>query len=748
MRKRVCVFLAVLVSSIASAQQVDLKLPALADETTLAVSMSSLARQVIAVYRESDRARYLANLLRLQIVAGEYASAAATMALLNEFAGAANTGPLVERLTPLAVYAQAKARQVDTQLSFEAAYKQSFSELCGRMDDRTAVRVLYWFVANLNLARQELKASLDQQKSKDRIALADALDLVSKYLFAESYGSSMPMIDSLVAQDDARRYIADDVLIRTVDGAGISAQIVRSRSTSAPLPALLELTIYTYEQHFAKESAAHGYVGVTAYSRGKRSSQDAIMPFEHDGNDARAVIDWITKQPWSDGRVAMYGGSYSGFTQWAAAKRLPAALKAIATSATVVPGIDVPMQGNIFVSFIYPWIPYVTNTKLLDDATYGDRARWSSLDKSWYTSGQSYRSLDRIDGTPNPIFHKWLDHPSYDRYWQKMIPYREDFAGINIPVLATTGYDDGGQIGVLYYLAEHYKYNPRADHTLLVGPYHHTAMQTGPFPVLRGYPIDPVARIDLRRLRYQWFDHVLKGGPKPTLLKDKINYEVMGANEWKHAPSLHAMANGSLRFYLTRAADSYRLSEHEPSRKAFIEQAIDFTDRSDADYAPATTIIRKTLDTRSGIAFVSEPLQQSIEVSGLFSAQLDFIANKKDMDIKLALYEQMPSGEYFELSQHMFRASYARDRSQRHLLVPGIRQRLNLTSHNITSRKFQAGSRIAMVLSINKQADRQINYGTGKDVSSESIKDAKAPLLVKWYGASFVDIPIWKETAR
>ena len=60
-----------------------------------------------------------------------------------------------------------------------------------------------------------------------------------------------------------------------------------------------------------------------------------------------------------------------------------------------------------------------------------------------------------------------------------------------------------------------------------------------------------MAQIDLGELRYQWFDHIFKGAPKPALLQDKVNYEVMGANTWKHAPSLAAMSDQTLRFYLS-----------------------------------------------------------------------------------------------------------------------------------------------------------------------------------------------------
>lgn len=58
----------------------------------------------------------------------------------------------------------------------------------------------------------------------------------------------------------------------------------------------------------------------------------------------------------------------------------------------------------------------------------------------------------------------------------------------------------------------------------------------------------------------------------------------------------------------------------------------------------------------------------------------------------MALYELMPNGEYFQLSYYTSRASYAKDRSHRQLLVLGKRQQLASKSGQLTSRKFQRGS--------------------------------------------------------
>jgi hypothetical protein len=67
---------------------------------------------------------------------------------------------------------------------------------------------------------------------------------------------------------------------------------------------------------------------------------------------------------------------------------------------------------------------------------------------------------------------------------------------------------------------------------------------------------------------------------------------------------------------------------------------------------------------------------------------------------------------------------------------------LGFRSERLTSRRLQAGSRLVMVLGINKRPDQQINYGTGQDVSDESIADATSALKIRWYGSSYIDIPV------
>jgi uncharacterized protein len=83
------------------------------------------------------------------------------------------------------------------------------------------------------------------------------------------------------ARDLARYDVDDHVLIRTADGATLSATVVRPKGSAARLPALLTLDIYTdaaaYVQR-CEDAVDHGYVGVIADTRGKRLSPDPIVP--------------------------------------------------------------------------------------------------------------------------------------------------------------------------------------------------------------------------------------------------------------------------------------------------------------------------------------------------------------------------------------------------------------------------------------------------------------------------------------
>lgn len=551
---------------------------------------------------------------------------------------------------------------------------------------------------------------------------------------------------SLTLPDTANYHIADSVLIKAPNGITLSAVVVRKKGAPLKQPTALMYFIYSDTERSLKEakySADHGYVGIVADARGKRLSPDDPVPYEHEAKDVNSVIDWIVQQPWSDGRVAMYGGSYSGFAQWAATKHLHPALKTIVPYVAAIPGLGLPMENNIFLLANYQWPFYVTNNKYTDEAVNDDGTRWRNMRMKWWESGKAYNKVDSLDGTPNPWFQKWLSHPDYDAYWQSMVPYKQEFSKVNIPVLSITGYYDDGQVSALEYLREHYKYLPSAEHYLIIGPYDHFGAQKGGVPNLRGYQVDPLALINTREITFQWMDYILKGGKKPELLKDKINFEVMGANIWRHVPSIDQMETSKIRFYLEKSGAVYQLSSLKPVKGQFMAQSVDLADRKTAnnDYYP-DPIIKDEIDKSNGLFFLSKPFDAAVSVSGLLEGELKAIINKKDMDIGLSLHELTPEGQYFQLSYFLGRASYAHDSSQRKLLRPGKEETIPFYRSRVFSRQLKKGSRLLLVLNIDKNPFAQINYGTGKEVSQESIKNAGTPLQIRWSTQSFIELGI------
>ncbi len=535
-------------------------------------------------------------------------------------------------------------------------------------------------------------------------------------------------------QNDSSYIIQDSVIIPTKSGIDISAIIVRKKTDTIPLPAILFYTTYFQDENdaiFGKKSADSDYVGIVAYARGIRTDLKNYAPYEHEGKDIYDIIDWISKQPWCDGTVGMYGGSYTGYSQWATVKNIHPALKTIVPQVAVMPGYDVPMENNVQMNLGLYWS---------HDNIYKKEPLRRSLPFEWFENGIAFKNMDSLAGYKNPIFQKWLSHPDYDSYWQSMVPTPEEYAKINIPILTTTGYYDGSQIAAINYFKLHNKYNKNADHYLVIGPYDHWGAQRRPAKNLMAYEIDSVANVNMMRLAYDWMDYILKGKPKPEILKDQVNYQVMGTNQWKHAPSLQKINNDTLTFYLDHTA----LTNYKPKKEAFEKQGVDFKDRESQNNYFTPQIVFDSLDVSNGLSFKTLPFEKDFLMNGSFTGNLFATINKKDMDVSLALYELMSNGNYFFLTRYVGRASYAKDHTKRQLLQPNKKESIPFSNTRFVSKKINKGSRLVILLNINKHPFEIINYGSGNPVSEETIKDADKPLQIKWHNDSYIKVPVWK----
>ncbi len=137
-----------------------------------------------------------------------------------------------------------------------------------------------------------------------------------------------------------------------------------------------------------------------------------------------------------------------------------------------------------------------------------------------------------------------------------------------------------------------------------------------------------------------------------------------------------------------------------------------------------------------------------VGAAGLFRGRFAVTTNKRDFDLAVDFYERRADGHYLPLASYLGRSSYMADRSRRRLLSPGRTNILAFQSQTLTARLLVPGSRIVAIVGVPKRPDVQINYGTGNDVSDESIADAKTPLRIRWLPGSYLNLRIRSSEAK
>ena len=102
-----------------------------------------------------------------------------------------------------------------------------------------------------------------------------------------------------------------------------------------------------------------GYVYVYQDVRGRHESEGRWEPFRDDIEDGYDTVEWAAKQPWSNGKVGMDGGSYLGQVQWRAAQAAPPHLVAIfpRVASTSIYHDWITVNGGWRLAFNFGWGP-------------------------------------------------------------------------------------------------------------------------------------------------------------------------------------------------------------------------------------------------------------------------------------------------------------------------------------------------------------------------------------------------------
>jgi predicted acyl esterase len=253
----------------------------------------------------------------------------------------------------------------------------------------------------------------------------------------------------------------------------------------------------------------------------------------------------------------MWGGSYAGFDQWATAKEFPPHLTTIVPAAAAHPGLDYPSAQNVGLTYDMQWYT-LTSGHAAQDHLFADQKFWRTKFLDAYKKHIPFKSLDSFVGNPSLNFQRILKHPLVDAYYDAMVPTREQFQKITLPILTITAQYDGDELGALSYYRDHLANaspEARAKHFLIIGPWDHAGTRT-PTDEVAGIKFGPAAVVDLNDLHRRWYDWTMKNGPRPEFLKNQVAYYLLapgnsGANgEWKYADTLETLVANPQSFIL------------------------------------------------------------------------------------------------------------------------------------------------------------------------------------------------------
>jgi uncharacterized protein len=488
--------------------------------------------------------------------------------------------------------------------------------------------------------------------------------------------------DELVLQVDVQTGVG----VPMRDGVQLATDIYRPVGVERA-PVILIRTPYKKEVNElqARFYARRGYVCAVQDVRGRYSSPGVWEPFVHEAHDGYDAIEWLARQPISNGKVGMIGGSYLGFVQWAAAAERPPHLVTIIPNVSPTdPFYNIPYEYGVFMLWSLWWADVVESDACSDVTGAGLQM---IRDKKFR---KLFGALPVIDldvavlGKQNRYWREWIEHPTFDSYWAPS-SFLDKLAGVNIPVFHQSGWFDGDGIGTkLNYLRM--VSHGHTHQKLTLGPWGHTDTATR---MVRERDFSESAIIDLQRDYLRWFDYWLRGIQNGVENEPLVNVFVMGANEWLHGQAypleetrfekLYLAGDGQLSFDPPPAEsrpDSYVYDPGDPTPWLEFYQESEEDEkrvRSSEERKKEAVEQHARLAAERGdiLVYQTEPFTEPVTFAGLVSAVLYASSSARDTDWFVTLSEVEKEGKIFQLVQGRIRARFRDSLAAPEPLVPG-----------------------------------------------------------------------------
>ena len=552
------------------------------------------------------------------------------------------------------------------------------------------------------------------------------------------------------------------VAIRMRDGVTLYADVYRPVGDGR-FPVLISRTPYSTERFPTAYDAAvyfaqRGYVYVFQDVRGRHESEGTWMPFFSNEKDGYDTIEWAAKQKWSDGRVAMQGGSYLGQNQWRAAQAAPPALVTIfpMVASTSIYHDWMTLNGGWRLSFNFGWGPVRQESRIMQNP--GPHTI-DGLHAIHYDDVQKHLPLNTMQqrvGRHAKFYDDWLAHPDYDDHW-KPLNAEEVFDKITIPVHTFGGWFDIFSQGTLRgYVGMSHKggsEKARKGSNLVIGPWGH-----GPSQKFGAIDFGPTANVDPLPLQLRWYDYWLKGIDNGLASEPPVKLFVMGRNQWAYEREYPIARTQYRPFYFNSngqantAAGDGRLSWTKPAD-------VSIADRFKYDPAnPVPTLggnnccgtptptgpqDQRPIEKRPDVlVYTSDVLQEELEVTGPVKVVLFASTDAVDTDFVAKLVDVYPDGTSYNMAEGIVRARYRESLSKPTLLKPGQVYRFDIDLVG-TSVAFLKGHRVRVQITSSHfpQFDRNPNTGAKFGTSAE-VKAAEQSVYHDAERASHILLPV------
>jgi putative CocE/NonD family hydrolase len=530
------------------------------------------------------------------------------------------------------------------------------------------------------------------------------------------------------------------------DGVVMRAEVYRP-ARSGPFPVLLVRTPYGEPMSRGVPvlpAIDAGFAVVLQHCRGTGTSDGDFAPFASEADDGVDTIEWCAGQAWSNGLVGMYGPSYLGMVQFAAAVSAPSALRCLLPTVTPADyfGGLVYRQGALQLGQLLGWYTLKSAQTLTYRAAAGEdiSADMPALLAHMTSMAADYDHLPARDAPAvsqiMPTWQQWLDHEERDEFWRDL-SYAASRDRITAPALHVGGWFDlflGGTLDNFMTLRESAATeHARRNQALVIGPWTH-ADQTGVAGELHFGLLASAQAIQLEQLQLTFLRRFVAEG-QTELAGSRVKLFVMGDNVWRDEDDWPLARTQWTRWYLHSGGG---LSAAPPGAGA-LPSKFSFDPRDPVPTVGGATLIsggpgggiswiggprdQRVIGTRPDVlVFTSEELPEDLEVTGPLRVTLNAATSAADTDFTAKLVDVWPDGRAMGVADGIVRARF-RDGSGLSRPVTAGRVESYEIDLMATSQVFKAGHRVRVDISSSNFPCFDRNPGNGARAATATHDD-------------------------